>query len=121
MKPTQDHLTKVSGEVHFEDMVSRNVLEKQSIQPLRGPTPSVLNRKVFELDNTSPVTITDFLRGSPGQRLYILGDGNTTIEDGVFIFTNTGSNKLLVPDTVYKFTFFPISGPPPSHKWVEDE
>lgn len=107
-------------EVHFEDMVSRNVLEKRNIHRLLEATPNVLNREFFECANSSPITVTDFLNGSPGQRLYILGDGNTTIEHGTFIFTSTGLDKLLAQFKVYCFTFFPIEGPPKSHKWVED-
>lgn len=112
-----DDLIRIKGEVHFEDVVSRNVLEKNDVQPLRGTLPNVLNRRFFECDNTNPITITDFSNGAPGQRLYVLGDGNTTIEHGTFIFTNTGVDKLLDQNKVYKFTFFKVNN---SHKWVED-
>jgi len=111
----------IKGEVNFEDMVSRNVLDKRNIQRMSGDTPNILNRSFFGGSNTAPINVTDFLNGAPGQRLYILGDGNMTIVHGTFIFTNTGANKLLLSNIVYKFTFFPISGPPRSHKWVEDE
>lgn len=116
-------LTRIRGEVHFEDMTSRNVLEKQYVQPLTmlSTTPSVLNKRIFQAINIGPVTVTDFTFGAQGQRIYILGDGFTTIQNGVLIFTNTGANKLLAVNKVYKFTFFAIPGPPISHKWVEDE
>lgn len=116
-----ENQTRITGEVHFEDVVSRNVLERNDIQALSvSDTPSVLNQKFFEAKSVSPITVTDFKNGSPAQRLYILGDGNTTVEHGTFIFTNTGADKLLELNKVYKFTYFPINTSPKSHKWVED-
>jgi len=111
----------IKGEVNFEDMTSRNVLEKKNVQNMTGETPNVLNRSFFVGANANPTTVTDFLNGAPGQRLYILGDGNMTITNGSFIFTNTGADKLLAVSKVYRFTFFKIEGPPLSHMWVEDE
>jgi|SRR3972149_9767870 len=111
----------IKGEVNFEDMTSRNVLEKKNVQNMSGETPSVLNKSFFVGANSSPINVTDFLNGAPGQRLYILGDGNMTIVNGVLVFTNTGANKLLAINKVYRFTFFQIEGPPRSHIWVEDE
>lgn len=109
-----------TGEEYIEDSVSRNVLEKQFVTNMSGETPSVKNRKFFVGVNTSPVNVTDFLYGAPGQRIYILGDGNMTIKHGTFIFTNTGADKLLAADKVYRFTYFETTNPK-SHKWVEDE
>lgn len=120
-KDNVNQVDVIKGEIRFEDMTSRNVLEKQNVQNMIGATPNVLNRRIFEGINESPITVTDFLNGAAGQRIYILGDGNMTIEHGTFIFTNTGANKLLLADIIYKFTFFKIQGPPTSHKWVEDE
>jgi hypothetical protein len=117
---TNEPLT-IRGEVQFEDSVSRNVLERQTIQRITGARPNVLNGRIFQGANSDPVTVTDFSKGANGQRIYVLGDGQMTIEHGTFIFTNTGANKLLVTDIVYRFTFFRIPGPPISHKWVEDE
>lgn len=112
-------VTQISGETRIEDMQSRNVLEKQYIQKIFGTTtPNVLNKVIFELTNSAPITVTDFLNGAPGQRIYLLGDGNTTIENGTLIFTNTGADKLLDNNKIYTFTFF-SSGL--THKWVEDE
>lgn len=110
----------IKGEVNFEDMTSRNVLEKRNVQNMSGGTPNVLNKSFLIGSNAAPIDVTDFLNGSPGQRLYILGDGQMTIVNGTFIYTNTGANKLLATNKVYRFTFFPIEGPPRSHKWVED-
>lgn len=112
----------ITGEQRHEDMQSRNVLEKQIVNTIKSnATPNVLNRKFFELINTGANVITDFINGAPGQRIYLLGDGFTTLEHGTFIFTNTGVDKLLLADIVYKLTFFEIDGSPKSHKWVEDE
>src|SRR5690606_41245465 len=71
-----------TGEEYIEDAVSRNVLEKQFVTNMSGETPSVRNRRFFVGVNTSPVDVTDFLYGAPGQRIYVLGDGNMTIKHG---------------------------------------
>lgn len=110
----------ITGEVQIEDMQNRNVLEKQHVQTLSTSTTlDVLNKRIFELNNVAPITITDFLRGAIGQRIYLLGDGFTTIQNGTLIFTNTAANKLLLINVVYRFTFFKVGLL--SHKWVEDE
>jgi hypothetical protein len=51
------------------------------------------------------VTITDFLGGTDGESVKLLGDGTTTITNGTNIFTNTGANKLLAASKVYTFTY----------------
>jgi hypothetical protein len=117
MKKHQGDVTLVRGETQIEDMQTRHVLEKKLVQVLVGTTPNVLNRELFKLENTAPLTITDFKNGADGQRIHILGDGQTTIQDGTLIFTNTGANKLLAVDTVYSFTFYRDGL---SHKWIED-
>lgn len=118
MKIDEGGVNLVRGETQIEDMQARHVLEKQFVQPLKGTLPDVLNRKTFELGNTEATTITDFKNGAPGQRIYLLGDGFSTIEHGTLIFTSTGANKLLEEDKVYTFTFFKDGLN--SHKWVED-
>lgn len=122
MKNNLGGIDRILGETQVEDMQTRHVLEKQFVSSLTtgSTTPDVLNKKIFELGNVGAITVTDFINGAPGQRIYILGDGFTTIQHGILIFTSTGANKLLVANTVYTFTFFPIAGPPKSHKWIED-
>lgn len=112
--------TIIRGEIHTEDMVTRDVLSKEYVVPIQGATPSVKNRTVFQGINTGAVNVTDFLNGAEGQRIHILGDGFMTATNGTLIFTNTGANKLLAANIVYTFTYFIIPGPPRSHKWVED-
>lgn len=77
-------------------------------------TPSVLNQSFWIANNGSPLTITQFEDGAQCQRIYILGDGNTTIANNSSIKTNTGANKLLAVDKIYTFTS--ING-----VWYEDE
>lgn len=61
------------------------------------------------------VTITDFLGGVDSHQLSILGDGTTTISHNARIATNTGANKLLATNKVYRFTYFESI-----MKWIED-
>lgn len=76
-------------------------------------TPSVERRTRFTCVNTGAVTVTDFLNGSDGQEIVLLGDGFTTVQHGTNIFTSTAANKLLAANKVYRFTRF-------NNKWYED-
>lgn len=80
----------------------------------QSTTPRVDGISIYDPVNINPITITNFLKGQEGQYLRILGDGNTTIADNAFIRTNTGANKLLAADIVYRFSL--IEG-----IWYEDE
>lgn len=76
-------------------------------------TPSVLNHEYWIANNTGAVTITQFDDGSDCHELRILGDGFTTVANNTKIKTNTGANKLLAANKVYKFTNF-------NGVWYED-
>lgn len=60
------------------------------------------------------VTITDFLFGQNGQTIRLLGNANTTIQNGTKIKTNTGADKTLADNIVYRFTRF-------NNTWYEAE
>lgn len=90
------------------------VLEKKFARNTAADvTPSVQNVEKLKLRNTAPVTITKFDNGQENQEVSILGDGQTTIANNAFIKTNTGANKLLAVDKVYRFTMF-------NGIWIED-
>lgn len=63
----------------------------------RGVTTPVANNvERWHFENTSPVSVTDFLEGQNGQRLYLLGDGQTTLIHNVNkIWLFGEANKLL--------------------------
>lgn len=63
----------------------------------------------------SVVSITNFLGGSDGTTLSILGDGTTTVNNNTNIKTNTGANKLLASNKIYRFTYFNQT-----KLWIED-
>lgn len=75
-------------------------------------TPSVSNCEYWICGGTV-VSITNFKDGSDGQNLHILGDGNTTIVNNANIITNTGANKLLTNNKIYRFTYL-------NKTWIED-
>lgn len=79
----------------------------------RSATPSVENRTHFIANNLSPLSVTDFSKGSNFQSITILGDGFTSVSNNVSIKTNTGALKLLVTNKVYRFTRF-------NNVWYED-
>lgn len=91
--------------------VTFNVLPNVFSDTLVSTTPTVLNLTLFK-SHTGATTVTDFLGGAVGQTISILGNGNTTITHGTNIFTNTGANKVLAANIMYRFTFF-------EGKWYE--
>lgn len=68
-------------------------------------TPEVTNGTVFKCSG-SVVTVTNFIGGQDGQRLYLKGDGTTIISNNTTIKTNTGANKLLGANRMYVFVYF---------------
>lgn len=77
-------------------------------------TPSVLNLTKFIASNTGAQNVTYFDDGFDGQEISILGDGNTTlIHDAAKLLLNTGANKLLAANKVYRLTRY-------NGKWIED-
>lgn len=99
-------------EVRFEVAPRFLVLPYEPMDTLSTATPSVENVRVWK-GGGIVVTITNFLKGADNQEIAILGDGTTTISNNANIKTNTGANKLLAANKVYRFTF--ITG-----VWYED-
>lgn len=85
-----------------------NVLPSQTAQKFvaADTTPSVTNHEYWIANNTGAVTVTKFDDGADCQELRILGDGFTTVANNANIKTNTGVNKLLAVNKVYRFTNF---------------
>ena len=112
----ESHLpSRVTGEQVIEQSQTKLALDKQFIARFK-PTaePSVLNLERFKGSGTV-LNVTYFNNGQDGQRIIVLGDGTTTIvHDPARIVTNTGANKLLDADKVYRFTKF-------DGVWYEDE
>ena len=79
-------------------------------------TPNVEGATLVGLYPGAATTVTAFLGGTPGQRLYVQGNANVTIQhnaaaDG--FYTRTGANRVLEANKVYRFTKFGSS-------WYED-
>lgn len=99
----------------FNGTVRFNILPTQTPQKFfaADTTPSVLNHEYWIANNTVATTVTDFDDGSDCHEIRILGDGFTTAANNVNIKTNTGANKLLAANKLYRFTH--ING-----VWYED-
>lgn len=99
---------RVTGERIIDATETRNVLEKKQIGSLKkaSTTPSVSNLETWKTINTGAVTVTNFTNGAPGQHLYIRGEGQTTIQNGAKIKTNTGANKLLAANKFYHLIMY---------------
>lgn len=90
-----------------------NGYQKQILNSKGSTTPTVFGIDCVNFQNTSGVTVTNFLGGHEGQTIKCKGDGQTTITNGTNIFTSTGANKLLAANKVYTFTMF-------SNLWYEE-
>lgn len=98
----------VTGQTTFQTLPNAFV----NILTPASATPSVLNANIHKAGN-SLVTVTNFKDGQEGQYIKVLGDGLTTIHNGVSIKTNTGADKLLAAGSVYRFTLY-------DNIWYED-
>jgi hypothetical protein len=94
----------VTNPVEFQEAVSFLQLPETPISPAIGDAPSVLNVTKIELRNSSPTLVTNFRNGQEGQTIFLIGDGNSTLEHGTNIFTNSSGNKLLLAGSIYIFT-----------------
>lgn len=105
----------IRNETIFEAPTTFNVLPRVKHQKFEATdtTPSVLNNKHWIANNTGAVTVTQFDDGAEAQEIAILGEGQTTVANNANIKTNTGANKLLAANKVYRFTRF-------NSIWVED-
>lgn len=104
-----------NDDVVFGGQITFKFFPKFNVDTLvNSTTPSVNGRSTF-ITSGSVVTITNFLYAVDGQVLKLLGDGTTTIKNNSTIVTNTGADKLLLLNKVYRFTYFQSK-----KLWVED-
>jgi hypothetical protein len=79
-------------------------------------TPSVKDLEHIILSHAIATTVTNFKNGRDGQPLNVVStNGNATIANNANIVTNTGANKLLTTNLVYRFHYLKATG-----KWHED-
>lgn len=77
-------------------------------------TPDVFAVDILKLTQTSATDVTNFLKGSAGQLLRIVGNSNITIKDNANIKTADGNDRVLKNDVVYTFTYA-------DNVWYENE
>lgn len=101
-------------EIRYTNLVHFIILPEKigDIFHIGDVTPDISNIEFWQCSG-DVLTITNFLKGSPFQRLHILGDGNTTIANNANIKTSTGANQLLSANKVYRFTLFNTT-------WISD-
>jgi len=112
----ETHNTRITREQTIEAPQTKMALDKQFVKrfALGDTAPSVKNLEKFIAANDAPTNILNFKDGQDGQTITILGDGQTTVVYGAnTIITNTGVDKLLAANKVYRFTRF-------NSVWVED-
>jgi hypothetical protein len=94
----------VNDDTVFNGKVSFRFPPEKDPSTLVGLTPTI-NGAEFVIGGGIVVSITNFLGGINGQDLKILGDGTTTLVHGTYIKTNTGANKLLAANKIYRLTY----------------
>lgn len=120
----------INEEYIFDAPPTFNVFPRDFTDQLVGSSPSVLNRTKWEANSNG--VITNFLNGSEGQAISILGDGNTSVNNNAVIKTNTGATKTLLNKVVYTFTYYDgiwyeneggVSGSsiPPDYSYLTDQ
>lgn len=97
----------------FNNGASFPILPDVNNSRFTSVTPNVANISFVLAGAIAPITITNLLKGSDFQSLGILGDGFTTMANNANIKTNTGANKLLAANKVYRFTHI-------DNVWYED-
>jgi len=86
----------------------RVVAQKTTTFTDGAATPDVSAGNLFKTANSSSTTITDFSNGVDGQKIVVLGDANTTIQNGSKIKTRSSSNISGAANVTN--TFIRISG-----------
>jgi hypothetical protein len=104
MKIENEEVT-FNGQVIFNAPTKSNVIPLEKIQKFiaTDTTPTVLNQKYWQANNAGAITVTQFDNGGECQEIIILGDNQTTVANNANIKTNTGANKLLATNRVYRF------------------
>lgn len=74
---------------------------------------TVTNISVIKFESPGAFTVTFFVGGIEGQSIAIIGDGTSKIQNNAYIITNTGADKTLDANKVYRFTLF-------DDVWYED-
>lgn len=96
--------SRIQGEQSIESPQTRSILERKFWNTLQTATPNVLNKEYW-ISHSTATTVTNFLKGSEGQDLYILGNGNTTVAHNTRIKNVSGVDLLLLADIIYHYKF----------------
>src|SRR5215469_3242259 len=81
------------------------ISNKQTIT-ITGTTPSVAIGNIFQTNNSSATTITNFTGGVDSQSITIIcGDANTTIANNANILILAGANITCAVNATYQFAF----------------
>src|SRR3982750_2439386 len=101
-------LDRTESEQVVNAQATVNALAKQFIMLAKvgDPSPSVMNVERLQFRNTTGVVITRFDNGQNGQRIELLGDGHTIIQNNARIVTADGSDLTLDEGVVFAFTRF---------------
>jgi hypothetical protein len=96
---------RVTAEETVESPTANLVLPKGWVRkvPRNVAHPSVKNTEVLVFQNTKSVVVGDLTEGAQGQKLYMKGDGFTTLQVTERILTFAGTALLLAADKMYLF------------------
>lgn len=67
-------------------------------------TPTIYGHSMWKTNNPVPVTITNFLDGTPGKEFTLwAGDANTTVKNNANIVTKSGADIVMTATDVRRF------------------
>lgn len=73
-----------------------STLPDENVSESKGDTvPDISNNTFLVFKNTGALTISNFTGGLDGRKIYLLGDGFTSLDNNATIKTSTGAIKLL--------------------------
>lgn len=100
------------------EQILPTVIRQDFLTSTTPTTIKVSNLRIIYCKNTTPIEVSNFTGGAEGQTIMLRGDGQTKIKNNANIVTNTGADKTLLLNLVYRFSLFLTA--PNTYKWLED-
>ena len=90
----------------FDGPITFSQLPKRTLKRIKGSgTLDLTNLETIKFANAAPVSYSNIKGGANGQRVLVLGDGQSTINNNAKIKTYSGGNVLLSNDVTYELVY----------------
>lgn len=107
INPVATHaLGGFANDINVQDFLGSSIQWPAAVTRATNATPSVRGYTVVQMAQDAPLTVTDFLYGTPGQEITVIGNVQpTTIANNARITTTTGFSKALASGRAYRFLY----------------